>query len=56
LFFVALPESDGTVSIAAVGQDDMKVKTFFTRNIPRADATPYMRRKEAVYGWIVEEE
>ncbi len=52
LTFVALPESDGKVSIAAVG-GDMRIETFFTRHIPKADATAYMKRNESMYRWSV---
>ena len=52
LTFVALPESDGKVSIAAVG-GDMRIKTFVTRHIPKADATAYMKRNESMYRWSV---
>jgi len=54
LTFVALPESDGKVSIAAVG-GDMRIKTFFTRHIPKSDAIAYMRRNESMYKWTVAE-
>jgi len=54
LTFVALPESYGKVSIAAVG-GDMRIKTFFTRHIPKSDAVAYMRRNESAYKWTVAE-
>ena len=49
---VVLPESHGKVSIAAIGPD-MRIKTFFTRHIPKADATAYMKRNESMYRWSV---